>query len=110
MPNQMLMDLSIAQLPHKLFHPYRILIMMALADDKQRFHTLKRALGISDGNLASHLRALEQEGYVRADSYKEGRQLKTFYSSTDEGITAFAEFRKQMLFTLGRKRIISPKP
>jgi DNA-binding HxlR family transcriptional regulator len=92
------LDIILAKVPDKLFHGYRILIMTALkvADGEIRFQELKRILQISDGNLASHLRALEQEGYVKGRSFLEGRKLKALYRITPNGSRAFKEFCENM--------------
>lgn len=53
------------------------------------FVSLKNLLELTDGNLASHTRNLEELGYIR--SYKQfvGRKPNTTFSITPEGREAF---------------------
>ena len=53
------------------------------------FVSLKNLLELTDGNLASHTRNLEELGYIR--SYKQfiGRKPNTTFSVTPEGKEAF---------------------
>lgn len=87
-------DASLLKVPVKLFHPYRILILKILyLHSNADFRQLKHDLQITDGNLASHLRALENEGYIKV--YKEivGRKVRTTYELTKKGLIAFEQFR-----------------
>jgi DNA-binding MarR family transcriptional regulator len=68
----------------------RLGIMAVLAvNDKASFNTLKELLGLTDGNLSSHLRGLEQAGYVAARKRFIGRKPNTRYSATARGRQAF---------------------
>ena len=70
----------------------RLGLMSALAvNDELNFNTLKELLQITDGNLASHLRSLEENGYVRFRKGFIGRKTNTVYSITCEGEIAFKE-------------------
>lgn len=73
----------------------RLGIMSALmVNDHLDFNTLKGLLDVTDGNLASHLRSLENSGYV---SYKKeflDRKPNTQYSATTEGKEAFVKHIK----------------
>ena len=43
----------------------RLQVMSVLAaNDSYDFNSLKELLGVTDGNLASHLKALEKEEYI----------------------------------------------
>ncbi len=53
------------------------------------FSSLKELLNLSDGNLASHLRALEETGYLAVNKQFIGRKPNTSYSVTEAGKTAF---------------------
>ncbi len=69
-----------------LFNKYRLLIMALLAKNKAlSFKELKKALSITDGNLASHLRKLEEANLVEVQKTFEGRKPKTIYKITDFG-------------------------
>jgi len=73
----------------------RLGIMSALlVNDHLDFNTLKDLLGVTDGNLASHLKSLEKSGYIKF--YKEfiGRKPNTKYSACEEGKRAFSKHIK----------------
>ncbi len=60
------------------------------------FNTLKRVLKTSEGNLATHLRTLEQAGYVEVKKRFVGRKPQTTYELTDRGIKAYREYLKTL--------------
>jgi DNA-binding MarR family transcriptional regulator len=65
---------------------------MLAASPELSFTELRDALGMTDGNLTTHIRALQQEGYLAvAKSYQNNRPLTTC-SLTVPGRTAFAEY------------------
>lgn len=76
---------------HKAFeNRIRLGIMSSLAvNDMLDFNALKEFLGVTDGNLASHLKALEKECYVKVEKTFIGRKPNTKYSITREGRAAF---------------------
>jgi DNA-binding HxlR family transcriptional regulator len=53
------------------------------------FNSLKEALDVTDGNLASHLKALEEKGMIRVNKQFIGRKPNTSYSATETGINEF---------------------
>jgi DNA-binding MarR family transcriptional regulator len=53
------------------------------------FKTLKEILGATDGNLASHAKALEKATYIRVEKQFVGRKPNTRYYATDAGKEAF---------------------
>lgn len=57
---------------------------------------LKEALNLTDGNLASHLSALEKMGYIRVKKEFVGKKPKTSYRVSDEGNTAFERHLKAL--------------
>lgn len=68
----------------------RLGIMSVLtANENVDFTTLKELLGLTDGNLASHVRSLEALGYVTTSKQFVGRKPNTTFSVTDAGKTAF---------------------
>jgi DNA-binding HxlR family transcriptional regulator len=78
---------------HKAFdHRVRLGVMsMLMVNDWVDFTTLRDNLEVSDGNLASHLRALEKEGFVELRKQFIGRRPNTSYRATDVGRLAFVE-------------------
>lgn len=69
----------------------RLGIMSVLvANGSADFATLKSLLELTDGNLASHTRNLEEAGYIRCVKKFVGRKPNTTYIVTEEGRKAFA--------------------
>jgi DNA-binding MarR family transcriptional regulator len=68
----------------------RLGIMSALMVNAEvNFNELKELLQITDGNLASHLKTLEESGYVKIQKGFVGRKTNTTYSVTKAGEKAF---------------------
>jgi DNA-binding HxlR family transcriptional regulator len=88
---------TIKQIPSKLFHPYRLLILIDLKlSGVLRFNKIRDDIGLSDGNLAGHLRALEQEGYIKSNTILEKRRLKSCIEITQEGLKVLEDFSEQL--------------
>ena len=69
----------------------RLGIMSVLvANGSSDFTTLKSLLELTDGNLASHARSLEEAGYLRCEKKFVGRKPNTTYIVTESGREAFA--------------------
>ena len=69
----------------------RLGIMSVLvANGSADFATLKSLLDLTDGNLASHTRSLEEAGYLSCEKKFVGRKPNTTYMVTDAGREAFA--------------------
>ena len=68
----------------------RLQIMSVLvASETYDFNSLKELLDVTDGNLASHLKALEKEEYITVIKSFLGRKPNTRYQTTTKGIVAF---------------------
>lgn len=78
---------------HKAFESrVRLGIMSALAvNDTLDFNALKEYLEVTDGNLASHLKALEKEEFIGMKKSFVGRKPNTRYFMTKQGKKAFEE-------------------
>lgn len=76
---------------HKAFESrVRLGIMSILAvNDTLDFKALKEYLQVTDGNLASHLKALEKEEFVGATKSFIERKPNTRYFITQKGSAAF---------------------
>ncbi len=71
-------------------HRIRLGIMSILmVNDYADFNMLKELLGATDGNLASHTKALEKEAYVSVEKQFIGRKPNTRYAATKLGKAAF---------------------
>ena len=70
----------------------RLGIMSSLmVNDKIDFNTLKEMLDLSDGNLASHISALEKAGYVKVEKKFMGKKPNTVYHVSAVGRKAFLQ-------------------
>lgn len=70
----------------------RLGIMSILSvNDSVDFVTLKGLLDLTDGNLASHTRSLEELGYIRICKQFVGRKPNTTFSITEAGRDAFVK-------------------
>lgn len=70
----------------------RLGIMSVLVvNDSADFNTIKELLEVTDGNLASHLKALEKEEVIVVKKQFVGRKPNTSYSVTDQGRKLFQE-------------------
>jgi DNA-binding MarR family transcriptional regulator len=68
------------------------LMSMLAATPELSFTEMRDALEMTDGNLTTHIRALQQEGYIAvAKSFQNNRPLTTC-SLTAPGRKAFAEY------------------
>ena len=71
-------------------HRIRLGIMSVLmVNESIEFTTLKELLDVTDGNLASHVKALEQENYISITKQFVGKKPNTRYAATTEGKRAF---------------------
>lgn len=78
------------QLDKVLEHRVRLQIMSVLiANDSYEFSALKDLLGVTDGSLASHIKALEREKYISVSKTFVDRKPNTKYKVTERGRTAF---------------------
>lgn len=72
-------------------------VMSALAaNGSLDFNALKEYFDVTDGNLASHLKALEREEYIVVEKSFIGRKPNTSYSITAQGRKAFDEHLKAL--------------
>ena len=68
----------------------RLGIMSALAvNDEVNFNELKELIDVTDGNLASHLKTLEDNVYIKVEKVFIGRKTNTTYRITRAGEKAF---------------------
>ncbi|MGB5418089.1 winged helix-turn-helix domain-containing protein [Algibacter sp.] len=71
-------------------HRVRLGIMSILmVNEYADFNMLKELLGATDGNLASHTKALEKEAYINVEKQFIGRKPNTRYAATKLGRAAF---------------------
>ncbi len=67
------------------------IMSILMVNDSVEFSTLKEMLDITDGNLASHIAALEKIEYVNVTKQFIGKKPNTTYTVTKAGKKAFNE-------------------
>jgi len=76
-----------------IHEPTRLRIMMILAGVEQAdFNFLVTALGLTRGNLSSHVEKLETAGYLKVKRSFKGKIRNTSYQLTREGSRALAQY------------------
>jgi len=83
----------------------RLGIMSAMMVNAEiNFNDLKELIQVTDGNLASHIKALEESGYIKVHKGFVGRKTNTTYSATRAGEKAFKshlDALEQMIKSIG---------
>jgi DNA-binding transcriptional ArsR family regulator len=75
----------------------RLQIMSVLvANESYDFNSLKELLDVTDGNLASHLKALEKEEYITVNKSFLGRKPNTRYVASALGVQAFKKHLQEL--------------
>lgn len=67
------------------------IMSMLMVNDWVDFSTMKETLDTTDGNLASHIKSLEAEGYVEVKKQFLGKKPNTSFRATLDGRKAFDE-------------------
>lgn len=62
-----------------------------VVNDEVNFNDLKEMLQVTDGNLATHLLNLEENGYLKVHKGFIGKKTNTTYAITKTGEKAFNE-------------------
>lgn len=80
-----------------LEHRLRLQVISVLvANESYDFNALKELLDVTDGNLATHLKALEREKYISITKSFVDRKPNTRYKVTERGRTAFRKHLEAM--------------
>ncbi len=73
-----------------LEHRVRLQIMSVLiANDSYDFNSMKEVIGLTDGSMASHIKALEKEKYISVSKSFISKKPNTKYKVTERGRTIF---------------------
>lgn len=84
------MKISLEQFDKAFENRIRLQVMSVLvANESYDFNSLKELLNVTDGNLASHLKALEKEEYITVTKSFIGRKPNTQYAASPSGREAF---------------------
>ncbi|MGF0118450.1 transcriptional regulator [Promicromonospora sp. Marseille-Q5078] len=80
--------------------PARLRVVATLAalaaGDELSFPRLQKLLDMTAGNLSTHLRKLEDAGYVRVTKTHEGRTPATYLALTPQGRRAFEDYTEAL--------------
>jgi DNA-binding HxlR family transcriptional regulator len=80
----------IAQLNKAFDNKIRLGVMSVISVNRRAsFNELKELMGVTDGNLASHLKKLEELKYITVHKSFFGRKPNTEYEITAKGQEAF---------------------
>lgn len=66
--------------------------IVASSEDGVSFTQLLEATQTTNGNLSTHLKALEDNGYIEVNKFFEGRRPKSIYLLTQKGMDAFLDY------------------
>jgi len=84
-------------------HRIRLGIMSILmVNDYADFNMLKELLGATDGNLASHTKALEKAEFIKVEKQFIGRKPNTRYSTTPLGKREFKKHIEALEKLIGK--------
>ena len=72
------------------------IMALLMVEDSIDYNTLKETLDVTDGNLASHIKALEKEEYITVEKSFFGKKPHTRYKVTNSGRTAFEKHLKAL--------------
>lgn len=67
------------------------IMSILMVNERVEFTRLKDLLGVTDGNLASHIKSLEKEGYIMIIKQFIKNKPNTSYSITKDGRLAFID-------------------
>lgn len=82
----------------------RLMIMSFLAAARSAdFTELKKQLQVTDGNLSTHLKKLEDVGYVVQNKCFVDKKPQTMVSISEKGDQAFKEYVESLAATIGIK-------
>jgi DNA-binding transcriptional ArsR family regulator len=89
--------ISVSDIDKVIHEPVRLMIMANLfVLESADFLFLMNRMGLTFGNLSSHMKKLEDAGYIEVVKEFVGRKPHTMLRLTDEGRDAFIEYRRRM--------------
>jgi len=80
-----------------LHQPIRSKLIATLINNEELpFKALKEQLDLTDGNLSSHLKKLQEVEYIQIEKSFEGKRPKTLVKISSKGRGAFKVYIKQL--------------
>ncbi|NYT12638.1 MAG: transcriptional regulator [Methanomassiliicoccales archaeon] len=93
---------GVTDIDKTIHEPVRLMIMANLfVLESADFLFLMNRMGLTFGNLSSHMKKLEDAGYIEVVKEFVGRKPHTMLRLTNEGRHAFMEYRRRMGEFLG---------
>jgi DNA-binding MarR family transcriptional regulator len=68
------------------------IVSLLITAEIAEFTYIKEALGLTDGNLSTHLKKLDEAGFVAIDKKFVNNKPKTAVRLTEKGANAFREY------------------
>lgn len=99
---------EIRELDKVIHERTRLSILTLLYHHKEvNFTYLKEALQTTDGNLATHLKTLENAGYIETIKRFNRKKPETIYKMSENGSAAYKNYLSslEMLFMFKKNRI-----
>ncbi len=94
---------ELASLNGLLEHRVRLAVCVLLSKhDAMSFSRLKQVLGETDGSLGTHLRKLEDAGYLAIEKTYRGRRPVTWYHLSADGRTRLREHVANLMRLIDR--------
>jgi len=88
-----------------LEHSARLQIVSVLmANESSDFNSIKELLSLTDGSLATHIKALEREKYISVMKSFVDRKPNTRYKATERGRSAFKKHLEAMEEVIKQQR------
>lgn len=78
------------------------LLTAGAGTDRLAYTFIQQTLDLTGGNMTTHLRKLEEAGYVGMTKEFQDAKPRTWVEATPEGRTAFAEYLASLERALGR--------
>ncbi|MHA2295248.1 MAG: transcriptional regulator [Candidatus Hodarchaeales archaeon] len=92
-PNPLLVENFLSNLDPFIHEPVRLGVLMLLHfNSSLAFSTIQRGLGVTSGNLNSHLKKLAEEGYVNVEKAFVDLRPRTLVQITDAGRSALRTY------------------
>jgi hypothetical protein len=91
------MQFTLPEIDNLIHAPIRLAVMTVLNEvEWADFKWLQDITQASDGNLASHLRTLENAQYIQVDKTFQGRRPQTRYAISNLGRSAYLHYLSEM--------------
>ena len=87
----------LADIDQVIHAPARLMVLTYLyVVESADYFFLMRLTGLTWGNLSTHLSKLEEAGYITINKAFKGKKPHTTISLTQQGRTAFREYKKSL--------------